>query len=143
MSDDIGQSVRDRLAATSAVTNLVGRNIFADVLPQGADLSKHGAIVVQVPEATPHEDLNDSNRIFQSNIVTLSYGRDRAEANAIAKAVRNDALAADLRGVIHGMTWQEVTMTDGPQELVEQPQDGSDSFRRLTKQDFVIWNSPI
>lgn len=140
MSDDIGKSVRDRMEATAQVTNISGRSIFADALEQD---TPPPALVVQVPQNIAHEDINGSNRIFQSLINVLAYGRDRTEANALAKAVRDHALAADLRGRIHGMEWQEVSLTAGPNELMDQPVDGSDRYRKLTMQQFTIWNSPV
>lgn len=140
MSDDIGKSVRDRLEATSQVTNICGRNILADALEQDTVLP---ALVVQVPQNQAHEDINGSNRIFQTLINVLAYGRDRTEANALAKVVRDSALAADLRGRINGMDWQEVSLTAGPNELMDQPIDGSDRYRKLTMQQFTIWNSPV
>lgn len=140
MSDDIGQSVRDRCGATSQVTNICGRQIFADALEQESSLP---ALVVQVPQSIAHEDLSGSNRIFQSQINVLAYGKDRTQANALAKAVRDNALAADLRGRVEGMDWQEVSLIAGPNELMDQPVDGSDRYRKLTLQQFTIWNNPV
>lgn len=140
MSDDIGQSVRDRLAATAEVKRIVASRIHADVLAKGEPMP---AIVVFVPGNTPHEDLGGSNRVHQSTITVLAYGETRKEANALAKAIRDNALAADLRGRVEGMEWQEVSLIDGPVELNEAPQDASDKWRRLTSQTFVIWNSPV
>ena len=140
MSDDIGQSVRERLEATSQVTNICGRNIFADALEQDCELP---AVVVQVPQAFVYEDINGSNRIFQSHINVLAYGKDRPQANLLAKVIRDNALAADLRGRINGMDWQEVSLVAGPNELMDQPVDGSDRYRKLTLQQFTIWNNPV
>lgn len=140
MSDDIGLSVRNRLEKTSQVTDICGRQIFADALEQGI---QPPAVVVQAPAALAHEDLNSSNRIFQSTITVLAYGKDRTEANSLAKAIRNYALPADLRGRVEGMDWQEVSMVAGPNELMDQPVDGSDQYRKLTFQQFIIWNNPV
>jgi hypothetical protein len=60
MSDDIGQSVRDRLAATTEVTKLTGNAIYADVLEAGAN---NPAVVVIVSANLAHEDLNSSTRV--------------------------------------------------------------------------------
>lgn len=140
MSDDIGLSVRTRLEKTAQVTNICGRQIFADALEQGV---LPPAVIVQVPGALPHEDLSGSNRIFQSTINVLAYGKDRTQANSLAKAVRDYALAADLRGRVEGMEWQEVSLVAGPNEMMDQPIDGSDQYRKLTFQQFTIWNSPV
>lgn len=140
MSDDINKSVRDRLAATSEVTAIVKTRIYADVVDQGSPMP---ALAVQVPVNQAHEDIGGSNRIFQSQVVVLAYADVRSDANALAKVVRDNALAADLRGRIEGMEWQEVSLTSGPNEAVEQPQDGSDKWRRITQQTFTIWNNPV
>lgn len=139
MSDDIGQSVRDRLAATAEVTKLTGNAIYADVLEAG---SAQVAVVVVVSANQAHEDLNGSNRVYQTTLDVFAYGRTRREANALGAAIRNSALAADLRGLVHGHEWREVSLTSGPSEVVDAPRDGSDQWRRITQQTFVIWNSP-
>ena len=140
MSADIGKSVRDRLRSRAAVTKIVGANIFADVLDQGA---KPPAIVVTVTGNSPEEDLSGTNRIFPSTIQVLAYGRNRDEANEIALQIRDDALPPNLFGRVEGMEWQEVTMESGPEEVVQQPQDGSDDWIRITSQVFVIWNAAV
>lgn len=140
MSADIGKSVRDRIRSRTAVTNIVGANIFADVLDQGA---KPPAVVVVVAGNSPEHDLAGTNRLFASQITVLSYGRHRDEANDIAKQVRDDALPANLRGSIEGMEWVEVTLMSGPEENVQAPQDASDNWIRITSQEFVIWNSAV
>lgn len=140
MSSDIGESVRDRLRSRSAITNIVGANIFADVLDQGA---QPPAIVVQVASNNAEHDLSGTDRIYQSTITVLAYGKDRPQANELAKQIRDDALPANLRGSVEGMEWQEVTLIAGPAEVVEEPRDGSDQWRRITSQEFVIWNSAV
>jgi hypothetical protein len=139
MSDDIGQSVRDRLAATPQVTKLTGQNIYADVLEAGP---VSPAVVVVVSASQAHEDLNTSNRVFQTTLDVFAYGRTRREANELGAAIRSYALAADLRGSVHGMEWREVSLVAGPAEVVDAPREGSDQWRRITHQTFVIWNSP-
>ena len=140
MSADIGQSVRNRIRKRSAVSNIVGDGVFADVLDQGKPIP---AIVVQVVANAPEEDLSGTNRIYPSTVVVLAYGRDRDEANELAKQVRDDALPANLSGQIEGMEWDSVTMVSGPTEVVEEPRDGSDQWRRITEQQFIIWNSAL
>lgn len=140
MSDDIGKSVRDRLAATTQVTDIVGSRIYADVREQGASLPQ---VVVYVLSSTAYEDLNSSNRMLQATIRVAAYGKIREQANALAKAIRDNALAADLSGSIEGMDWKECSLVGGPAELVEPPQDGSDTYTRVTDQQFSIWASPL
>lgn len=140
MSADIGKSVRARIRSRSAVTAIVGDGIYADVLDQGR---QPPAVVVQVTSNNPEEDLSGTNRIYPSTIVVLAYGRDRDEANLLAYQIRDDALPANLSGQIEGMEWDSVTMISGPTEVVEEPRDGSDQWRRITEQQFVIWNSAL
>jgi uncharacterized protein DUF3168 len=140
MSHDIGKAVRDRLRKRSAVTNLVGECIFADVRDQGKPLP---AIVVQVADNNPEHDLSGTNRIFPSTINVIAFAGDRDTANEIAKQIRDDALSADLFGEIEGVKWQEVTLIAGPTETVVEPQDAGDSWIRVTEQQFVIWNAAI
>lgn len=141
MSDDLGQSVRDRLVATAEVMNIVKEkdHIFADVLESGASLP---AIVVNVKDSQAEEDLNTSNRLLHPTIDVLAYGRDRKEANALAKVIRDNALPADLRGIVEGMDFKEVTLVAGPKELMDRPLDGTDRWRKLTLQTFTIWALP-
>lgn len=139
MSHDIGKSVRDRLRSRSAVTNLVGNRIFAGVFDQNAKLP---AIAVQVTGGTPEEDLSGTNRIFASNALILCKADDRDTANEVAYQVYSDALPPNLRGSIEGMEWTEVTLLS-VSEIEEEPQDGSDNWRRIASLEFVIWNSAV
>lgn len=138
MIDDIGQSVRDRLAATAEVMAIVRSpdKIFSDVLAQGVTLP---AIVVFVPGRTTFEDLNSDNRCGPAQVEVLAYGCDRKEANSLAKAIRDYALPANLQGQYHGMDWREVSLVAGPAEVVDQPIAGSDRWRKITQQTFSIW----
>lgn len=141
MSDDLGQSVRDRLAATAEVMHFLKEKdrVFADVLESGATLP---AIVVNVKDTASEEDLNTSNRLLHPTIDVLAYGNSRSEANALAKAIRDSALPADLRGIVEGMDFKEVTLVAGPKELMDRPLDGTDRWRKLTLQTFTIWALP-
>lgn len=140
MSADIGKSVRDRLRSRGAVTNLCGDRIFSGVRDQGTAMP---ALAVQVVSNSAEHDLTGTNRIYPSVIRVLAYAADRDKANDLAKQVRDDALPADLRGRIEGMDWQEVTLVDGPTEIEQEPDDGSDVWIRITAQDFSIWNSAV
>lgn len=140
MSYDIGESVRNRLRKRPAVTNIVGNRIFAGVLDQGTDLP---AVVVQVAANSPEEDLSGTNRIYPTNVLILAYADDRPKANELAYQIREDALPANLSGEIEGMAWQEVSLIEGPTEVEQEPQDGSDVWRRITSQTFVIWNAAL
>lgn len=142
MSDDIGQAVRERLAATTEVTAICkpGR-IFADVLEQGA--KDEAAIVVFVTGKTTYEDLNTSDRCGPAVVQVIAYGRDRAEANRLAKVIRDIALPADLSGSLYGMDWREVSLVDGPSEVVDQPAEGAARWRKITQQTFSIWANPV
>lgn len=140
MSADIGKSVRARIRSRNAVTNIVGDNIFADVLDQGAQVP---AVIVQVASNSPEHDLTGTNRLYASTVTVLAYGRHRDEANELAKQIRDDALPADLSGRVEGMEWQEVTLLSGPTEVVQEPQNASDNWIRITSQEFVIWNAAV
>jgi hypothetical protein len=137
VSDDIGHSVRERIAATTQVQALCSVDcIFADVLPGKPTFP---AVVVFVSGHEKSEDLNSSVRSGPALVEVFAYGRDRAEANALAKAIRDHALPADLQGEYHGMDFREVSLVGGPAEVVDQPQDASDQWRRVTQQTFSIW----
>jgi hypothetical protein len=143
MSDDLGKSVRDRLANTTSVKNYVGPRVYADVLQQGPDSAVLPAVVVFIGGNSAEEDLNSSNRLLASTVNVWTFAVDRATANAVAKAIRDDALAADLRGQVEGMNWLECTLANGPIEAVDQPPAGGDNWRRVTQQTFTIWAAPI
>lgn len=140
MSDDLGQSVRDRLAKTESIANLVRARIYADILEEGAILP---AIVVQVPTGNVVEYLNSADRSRQGLVTIQTYGSDRKEANALAKLVRDEALPANLRGQIEGIDIGEVSLVGYPAELVDEPSPGSARWRRLTQQQFAIWYAPL
>jgi hypothetical protein len=139
MSADIAKSVRARIRSRTAVTKIVGDQIFADFRDQGTPLP---AVVVTVSDNDPEHDLAGTNRIFHSTITVFCFATDRDSANEIAKQIRDDALPPDLYGEIEGMKWQEVTM-DGESQYGVEPQDGSDDMIRVTEQKFTIWNAAI
>ena len=140
MSADIGQAVRDRFAHTASIEALVGDRIFADVLMQGCELP---ALVVQVPDQSTVEFVNSATRYPRATVTIQAYGGDREQAGALAKLVRDEALPADLRGVVEGIAIGEVSLIGGPADLIDEPKDGSDKSRRLTQQTFSIWYQPI
>lgn len=140
MSDDIGKSVRDKLKHTTQVTAYVGQRIYADVLEQATLLP---AVVVFVPNSQCHEDINTSNRCLEATVEVIAWGKDRDQVNAIAKAIRDYALPADARGSIEGMDWTDCSLVAGPAEMVDPPDDGSDRWRKITKQTFVIWAAAV
>ncbi len=143
MSDDLGKSVRDRIANTAEVKAIIGPRVYADVLQQGTDKEVLPAVVVAITSNACEEDLNSSNRLFHPTVNVLAFAVDRPTANLIAKQIRDYALAADLRGTVEGMNWLECSMSSGPNELVDEPVAGRDSWRRITQQTFTIWASPI
>lgn len=143
MSDDLGKSVRDRLLHTDQVTAIVGPRIYADVLEQGPDDKILPAAVVFLGSTSPEEDLNSTNRLGGSQVNIWTFAVDRATANAAAKAIRDYALAADLRGEVEGMNFLDVSLGSGPIENVDRPLDGSDRWRKVTQQTFTIWASPL
>jgi hypothetical protein len=140
MSSDISKSVRDRIRSRPAVTNLIGDRIFAGVRDQGSGLP---AVVVQVVGNSPEHDLTGTNRIYPSVVMVSALALDRDKANELAKQLRDDALPADLSGSVEGMQWNEVTLDSGPTEIDVEPQDGSDTWIRVTEQTFVIWNAAV
>lgn len=140
MSDDVGKSARDRMLHTAQVKAIVGARVFADVLDQNATLP---AIVAFVKASDPHQDLNGPDRCGPATIEVFAYGTDRAQANALAKAIRTYALAADLQGSIEGMDWRECSLISGPSEVVDQPIAGSDAWRKITQQTFSIWANAL
>lgn len=143
MSDDIGKSVRDRIRKTAEVNALVGPRVYADALEQGPDAAILPAVVVFVGGSQCEEDLNTSNRVFASNVNVWSFAVDRDTANAVAKKVRDYALAADLRGDVEGMTYLDVSLSNGPIEAVDAPVAGSNRWIRVTQQTFTIWAAPL
>jgi len=143
MSDDLGKSVRDRIAHTTEVNAIVGPRVYADVLDQGLDKDVLPAVVVFLGSNGCEEDLNTSNRIFHPTVNVWSFAIDRNTANLIAKNIRDYALAADLRGTVEGMTYLDVSLTAGPTEAVDAPPAGGNVWRRVTQQSFTIWAAPI
>lgn len=136
MSDDIGKSVREHLYDTAEVTKICRAQIYADVLEQNAPIP---AVVVFVESNLAHEDINGTNRCFQAQVQVFAYGKDRDEANLLAKQIRDYALPANLQGIYRGMDYKDVSLTFGPAEMVDQPVAGGSEWRKITKQTFSIW----
>jgi hypothetical protein len=143
MSDDIGKSVRDRIAKTSQVKAIIGPRVYADVLEQGLDKDVLPAVVVFVGSNACEEDLSTDARLFHPTVNVWTFAVDRTTANLIAKNIRDYALAADLRGEVEGMNYLDVSLTAGPTEAVDAPPSGGNVWRRVTQQSFTIWATPI
>jgi hypothetical protein len=139
MSADIGQSVIDRLASTSQVTAICNANIYADALEQGI---VPPAVLVEVTDSACEEDLNSDNRCLSANVVVTAFGRNRTEANQLAKVIRDHALAPDLRGSIQGMDFMDVSLISGPSSMAAEPVAGGNHWLRMTRQTFAIWANP-
>ena len=142
MSDDLGKSVRDKIAATASVKAIAGPRIFADFLPQKPDSEVLPAVVVFVGSMNTEEDLSTTARVGAGTVNVWTFANDRTTANLLAKAIRDDALAADLRGSVYGMDFLDVSLSAGPSEAVDPPNSGGNTWRRVTQQTFTIWASP-
>lgn len=140
MSDDVGKSVRYRLAATAEVKAICGTAIYADALEQGITPP---AVIVEVPDQDCHEDLNGSNRIFAAQVVVTAFGRTRDEANLLAKQIRTYALPPDLRATSEGMDLFDVSLVAGPKEMAAEPLAGATKWLRMTRQTFTIWANAL
>ncbi len=143
MSDDLGKSVRDRIAHTTEVNAIIGPRVYADVLEQGLDSAVLPAVVVFLGSNTCEEDLSTDARLFHPTVNVWTFAVDRNTANLIARNILNYALAADLRGEVEGMNYLDVSLTAGPTEAVDAPPAGGNVWRRVTQLSFDIWATPI
>jgi len=136
MSDDLGKSVSDRLLHTSQVTAIAQAQIYRGVFPQGL---LPPAVAVAVIASSPNEDLNSTDRLGGQQVAVLAWGKDPAQSASLAKVIRDYALPANLRGLVEGMDWKECTLSEGASEVVDNPVEGSDNWRRYVRQVFTIW----
>lgn len=78
---DISLAVMSLLRSKTAITDLVGANIFFDRLPQG---KPEDAIVIWTITETAHTNLGGAQGLDQSVMQVDAMGRTRSDANALA-----------------------------------------------------------
>ena len=128
---DVGAAARELLMQAVPVTQMTGTRVFSDMLPQGA---KTPAIVYAVTGEIANDVLGGPLGMEQASIQMLCYGATRSEANSLHFNVKQTL--AGFRGIVAGVTIREVSQDSGLNYDVDLPQDGSDSYRYITAQDF-------
>ena len=131
---DVSQSIRTRLLATSAVTDLVGQRIASDQLPQGVALP---AITYFVVDTEANETLANIADVSRARIQVDSYATTRGQANSVSDAVR---LALQMfRGLIGDQFINSIQLASGERHLTDPAPAGTDQHRFVTSLDFFVF----
>lgn len=134
---DLGEAVRGFLVANAGVLALTSTRIYTDVLPQGYSVSIGGALTYTIISTTHDHMINGLAGIARSRVEFAAFAGTRAGANAIAEAVRASGLVGTT-GLVGGVFFDSVMITDGVQTLDERPTDGSQQHRYITVFDYMI-----
>jgi hypothetical protein len=88
--------------------------------------------------STTHDHMiNGLAGIARSRVEFAAFSGSRLGANAIAEAVRASGLVGTT-GLVGGVFFDSVMITDGVQTLDERPTDGSQQHRYITVFDYMI-----
>jgi hypothetical protein len=134
---DLGEAVRGFLVANAGVLALTSTRIYPDVLPQAYSVSTGGALTYTIISTTHDHMINGLAGIARSRVEFAAFAGTRAAANAIAEAVRASGLVGTT-GLVGGVFFDSVMITDGVQTLDERPTDGSQQHRYITVFDYMI-----
>jgi hypothetical protein len=134
---DLGEAVRGFLVANAGVLALTSTRIYPDVLPQAYSVSTGGALTYTIISTTHDHMINGLAGIARSRVEFAAFAGTRAAANAIAEAVRASGLVGTT-GLVGGVCFDSVMITDGVQTLDERPTDGSQQHRYITVFDYMI-----
>lgn len=133
---DIGTAIQDYLAADATVSGLVGTRIRPDVLKQGETMP---AVTYRVISTRHEHNINGAKTgIARSRIQIDCYAETRLGANALAEAIRKSGILDRGHKTTHGVYIYSVQIDAGQSHGIEQPDDGSDEFRRITSQDYAF-----
>lgn len=131
---DIGQAIRDRLAADATVSGKVGTRISTDALPQSQTLP---AIAYRIIDTVGGEILAPGiNDVSRARLEVECYAATRAAATELADDVRLSLQA--FRGDIGSQQINGITMVTGEQYFDDPVEAGSDIRRYVTTQDFFV-----
>jgi hypothetical protein len=132
---DITQAFRDRIAAGSAVTDIVGQNIFNDALPQPFDPP---AIVFWAITERIFFDLESATAIAisQATMECRCYGIDRTQANLISFELWKHL--DGFMGIQSGVLIKDLSRGDGVTHIFDEPSGGTDQRRFISQLDFVV-----
>ncbi|MBA3485191.1 MAG: hypothetical protein H0T51_25630 [Pirellulales bacterium] len=134
---DIGELVtQHRLLKAQQLTTEVGDRINPDVLPQGEPLP---ALRYETNHTDNQHDLSGQSGEAFTRLQIDSYGRTRREANHVAAIVEDllDGWGGEAIGP-DDQVWVFECTLDNQWDQRDQPAPGSDEYRYIRKQDFVI-----
>lgn len=134
---DLGAAIKGFLAADAGVYALTSTRIYPDVLPQGYTVTIGGALTYTIISTNHDHLINGLAGIARSRIEFAAFAKTRLASNAIAEAVRASGLVGTT-GLVGGVLFESVMITDGVQTLDERPTDGSQEHRYITVFDYMI-----
>lgn len=133
MANDIGTGMHTYVLAQAGVKALVADRGFPGHLPEA--LQKYPAYAYRVISDVPENDLQGESGLSQARVQFDCYADTRSGANALAEAIR--AVIAGKRGA-RGNEQVRTCHLENTFQDDEQPDDGSDEWRYLTTQDYLV-----
>jgi len=131
---DLNAAIYDYLAATTAVTNLVGTRIRPDLLD---DRDQLPALVFWRVSGRHLDTIQGTfGRLVEARVTIGAYAAKRSKANEVAEAVRLAII--QMRGTRSGVSVRNVSCDTGQSHYVNLPTDGTEVARYVASQDFLI-----
>lgn len=142
MASDLGVILRSYLLTKSAVTDLVGQRIYADVLPQGATMPSVG---IFIDDENYDHALDGLSGTVATRVRLECYATTRLVSNATAEAIvwcgidqQKGRLTYTVTGTTYTADIRSVMVESGKRYFTEPDTTGGDSQRYVTTFDFVI-----
>ncbi len=134
----LSKDIRDHLAASSAIVNVVSNRIFADTMPQG---TPYPVIIINDLSNTPEYYLHGEAGLHTSHIQIDGWtdgSGGKAEINTLGELIRNRL--SGYRGQFGSGCYGTARIIRSD-TLAAPPVDGSDQHRRRASMDFEIIHS--
>ena len=131
---DVGEGLRLFLLSKTAITDLIGQRIYADILPQNATLPA----VAYSKISTRHDyTLSRFAGLAHCRIQFDCFATTRASANEIAEAIRASGIVG-TKGETYGVNIRGARVEEGQRNEIEYSRENSDDHRYVTSLDLEI-----
>lgn len=133
MANDIGAGMNTYLLAQAAVKAIVADRGYPDILPES--LKAYPAYAYTVISDIPSHHLTGISGLSQARVQFDCYAETRRESNLLAETIR---LAIDSNETTMGGEVVRTCHLENTFRSVDEPNDGSDKWRYITTQDYLV-----
>jgi len=131
---EVTEAIRLFMLSKSAITDLIGSRIYADITPQSATLP---AVAVSKISTRHDYTLSTFAGLAHSRLQFDCYASTRSVSNEIAEQLRISGIVG-TKGVTFGCNVRGARVESGQRNEIDYSQENSDDHRYVTSLDFEI-----